>query len=93
MDIDLTWIVRWLSHNNEHRNVFLDMVFWIYCDYLCENNGYKNLIRIEPSVVLCKDTDAVENGIEYNHDKLYSIVRKVGNCVSESENKGNILLI
>ena len=63
MNIDLTWIVGWLNHNNEHRDVILDMVFWIYFDNLCGNNGYKNLIRIEHSVVLCKDTDAVgKNG-------------------------------
>ena len=43
----------------------------------------RNLIKIEPSVVLCNDTDAVENGIEYNHEKPYS----------ESENKGNMLLL
>ena len=43
----------------------------------------RNLIKIEPSVVLCNNTDAVENGIEYNRDKPYS----------ESENKGNMLLL
>ena len=76
----------------------IEMSFWIWCfasiviTYV-ETMDIKNLIRIEPSVVLYKDTDAVGkngqafrecicvqatniNGIEYNHDKLYSIVRK-----------------
>ena len=43
----------------------------------------RNLIKIEPSVVLYNDTDAEENGIEYSCDKP---------C-SESENKGNMLLL
>ena len=60
-----------------------------------ETMDIKNLIRIEPSVVLYKDIDAAGknvqafrecicvqatniNGIEYNHDKLYSIARKIG---------------
>ena len=59
------------------------MVFWIYCDYLYENSGLRNLIKIEPSVVLYNDTDAVQNGSEYNCDKPYS----------ESENKENMLLL
>ena len=95
MDIDLTWIVGWLSHNYEHRDVILDMVFLIYCDYICGNNGYKkpDQNRAFSSVILgyrCsgKDSQAFRecicvqetniNGIEYNHDKLYSIARKVG---------------
>ena len=43
----------------------------------------RNLIKIEPLVVLYNDTDAEENGIEYSHDKPYS----------ESENKRNMLLL
>ena len=43
----------------------------------------RNLIKIEPLVVLYNDTDAEENGIEYSHDKPYN----------ESENKGNMLLL
>ena len=64
-----------------------------------ETMDRKNLIRIEPSVVSYKDTEVVgkynqafrecicvqgTNGIEYNHDKLYSIVRKVGKGTSTS---------
>ena len=77
-----------------------EMSFWIWCfgfiviTYV-ETMDIKNLIRIEPSLVLYRDTEAVGkssqafrecicvqetniNGIEYNHDKLYSIARKVG---------------
>ena len=43
----------------------------------------RNLIKIEPLVVLYNNTDAVENGIEYSCDKPYS----------ESENKRNMLLL
>ena len=57
-----------------------------------ETMDIKKLIGIEPSVVSYKDTEVggknsqafscVQetkiNGIEYNHDKLYSIARKVG---------------
>ena len=47
---------------------------WIWCfgfivmTYI-KTMDVRNLIKIEPSVVLYNDTDAVENWIEYNCDK------------------------
>ena len=48
------------------------MVFWIIVITYVKTMDIRNLIQIEPSVVLYNDTDAVENGIEYNCDKPYS---------------------